>query len=235
MIWRLLVAAIIEVAYAIFTRTWLSDHYSGVTLELLTTGCRASALVAFFVLFRHLLRTRPNTPRTALHPPLLAAIALCLAVPLAVATSAAPLPVQLVFAATSLIVAAKEEVLYRGALQNLLEQRVGPWVAIAISNVIFVAYHYGTLPFTPLNTAEWFLAGVVLGALYLASGSLLVAISVHAAYDALWSLGPYLSGPWPRPWATVLLILAVACCLVWSRLRSNKALQSDALASRVRA
>jgi membrane protease YdiL (CAAX protease family) len=225
MTWRLLVAAAIEVAYAIFTRTWLADHYSGVTLELLTTACRAAALVAFFVLFRHLLGTRPNNPKVARHPLLIAAIALCLAVPLAVAGWTAPLSVQLVFAATSLVVAAKEEVLYRGALQNLLEQRVGPWVAIAISNVIFVAYHYGTLPFTPQNAAEWFLGGVVLGALYLASGSLLVAISVHAAYDALWSLGPYLSSPWPRPWATALLILAVACCLAWSRLRSNKALE----------
>ena len=37
---KICIAAIIEIAYAVFTRTWLRNHVQGIELELLTSAMR---------------------------------------------------------------------------------------------------------------------------------------------------------------------------------------------------
>jgi membrane protease YdiL (CAAX protease family) len=131
---------------------------------------------------------------------------------------------QLVFAFTSVAVAFKEEVLYRGILQNMLEPRVGLVFALVVSNTVFALYHYGAQPFTLLSLTEIFTAGCILGLMYATSGSLMLVIAVHAVNDAIWSFTPLLSSPLPRPIGSALLIAALGLCVMWA-LRSHKQFQ----------
>jgi uncharacterized protein len=73
-----------------------------------------------------------------------------------------------------------EELLFRGVLQRLFQRQFGQvWPAILLSAFLFSAMHlqfYGFLP--------RFVLGIVLGALYWYSGSLLTAMLAHFVYDA---------------------------------------------------
>jgi membrane protease YdiL (CAAX protease family) len=135
---------------------------------------------------------------------------------------------QVVFVATSIIVAIKEEFLYRGVLQNVLETKGRPLRAVILSNIIFMLYHYGAQPFTIGNLTEIFTAGCILGFIYASSGSLMLVIVLHAIYDAIWSLTPVLTSPLPRSVGSVTLVVAFVLCVVWVT-RSNHRFQLTAL------
>lgn len=225
---RLSAAALAELTYALTTRVWLRARYDGVELELLTTAGRLVTLLIFFLLFRDLILSRQPQPRRALHPAPLGAVVLLFLAPILIGNYALPsLTSQIVFAATSVAVALKEEVLYRGVLQNLLESRLGVLTAVALSNVVFTLYHYGAQPFTAWNLTEIFLSGSALGLLYAATGSLLLAVAVHAVNDAIWAFTPILGSPLPKPLGSVLIFSAVVLCAMWL-LRSNNAFQATA-------
>ncbi len=213
---RLGVAALVELTYAVTTRVWLPQYYDGISLELLTTAGRLISLLVFFLLFRQLIFSRQPHLHHALHPLAVCAVVLLLLTPVLVRHYALPsLTTQLVFAVTSVAVAFKEEFLYRGILQNILESRLGVLQAIIFSNVMFTLYHYGAQPFTAWNLTEIFSAGCILGLLYAATGSLMLAIAIHALNDAVWSFTPILTSPLPRPLGSVLLITALILCCVW--------------------
>ncbi len=221
---RLAVAALVELTYALTTRVWLRAHYEGIELELLTTAGRLVSLLIFFLLFRKLILSRQPNARRALHPLAVCAVSLLLLTPVLIGSYAlSSITAQIVFAATSLVVALKEEVLYRGVLQNVLESRLGVLWAIALSNVAFTLYHYGAQPFTAWNLTELFLTGCLLGLLYVATGSLLLAVAVHAIDDVIWSFTPILKSPLPKPVGSALVFIAVGLCAMWL-LRSNKPL-----------
>lgn len=220
MLARLAFAVVLECAYALFTRTWLRAHFSGIELELWVTACRLLSLGAYWLLFRHLL----NEPRPAqaTRSPLLlgAGIAALLPVPLlfygGYADSAAS---RIVFALTSIVVAAREELLYRGVIQTLLARRLSFPATLIVSNVIFVLYHYGAQPLYLVGTTEIFAIGCILGLIYRATGTLLAPIALHAAYDALWSFGPLLTPPPSDYYRIPFHLLGLALVLVWSSRR----------------
>lgn len=222
---RLGCAALVEVAYALTTRIWLPTLYSGSTLELLTTVARLISLLAFFLLFRQLIFSRVPNARRASHPLAQAGVVMLFATPILVGRYDLPsVTTQLVFAVASIAVAVKEEFLYRGVLQNILEPRLGLLMGIIASNVVFTLYHYGAQPFTPWNAVEIFTAGCILGLLYSATGSLMLVIVIHAVNDAIWSFTPLLATPMPRPLGTLLLISSASLILAWL-LRSNYVFQ----------
>ena len=73
-----------------------------------------------------------------------------------------------------------EELLFRGALQNGLEQLSGrPWLALAVASLLFGLAH----PITPLYAVLAGAIGVYLGWLMSFTGDLLAPIVAHAAYD----------------------------------------------------
>ena len=225
---RLAAAALVELTYALTTRVWLRARYDGIELELLTTVGRLVSFAVFFLLFRDLILSRQPQARRALHPAPVCAVVLLFLAPTLIGNYALPgLTAQIVFAATSAVVALKEEALYRGVLQTFLESRLGVLTAVALSNVGFTLYHYGAQPFTAWNLAEIFLAGCALGLLYAATGSLLLAVAVHAVNDAIWAFTPILGSPLPKPLGSVLIFSAVVLCAMWL-LRSNNAFQPTA-------
>jgi membrane protease YdiL (CAAX protease family) len=89
-----------------------------------------------------------------------------------------------------LFVALPEELVFRGLMQNLLTRQLQkPWLAIAISAVVFGSTHYN-------NTAspDWryltlaSVAGVFYGIAYRRSRSILVPALVHTLVDTVWIL-----------------------------------------------
>ena len=77
-----------------------------------------------------------------------------------------------------------EEVLFRGVLLRHLEQMTGTWIALLITSALFGAGHI----FNP--DATWFAAfaiaveaGLLLGAAYLFTRRLWLAIGIHAAWN----------------------------------------------------
>jgi membrane protease YdiL (CAAX protease family) len=77
-----------------------------------------------------------------------------------------------------------EEVLVRGVILRLAWRAFGPWVALAISAVLFGAGHIGNPGATAFTTACVAIeAGVMLAAFYALTGRLWVSIGFHAAWN----------------------------------------------------
>lgn len=72
-----------------------------------------------------------------------------------------------------------EELFFRGVLQPLfIRATQNPWMGIIITAAVFSAFHFQFFGFIPR-----FLLGILLGAIYWYSGSLLAAMLAHFAYD----------------------------------------------------
>jgi membrane protease YdiL (CAAX protease family) len=217
---RLAIAAVLEIVYAVFTRTWLRAHFSGIELELWVTACRLLSFGAYCLLFRSLL-TEPRLAHPSRSWPWLGAgIALMLVVPSlfygGYPDSAA---YRTVFALTSVVVGAREELLYRGVIQTLLARRLSFPLALIASNVVFVLYHYGAQPLHLVGITEIFAFGCLMGLIYRTTGRLLIPISLHAVYDALWSLGPLVTPPPSDYYRIPFQLVALYLVLIWTRTR----------------
>ncbi len=77
-----------------------------------------------------------------------------------------------------------EETLFRGILQRHLEAMLGSWAALAITSALFGFAHIGN------DDATWFSslaialeAGILLGAAYMLTRRLWLAIGIHAAWN----------------------------------------------------
>jgi len=86
-------------------------------------------------------------------------------------------------AVISLCAGVGEEALFRGGMQTLLGDRVGAPGAIALSSAVFAAIHLGK----PAITVLLFVVGVIFGAAYWLTDSLLAVMIGHALYD-VWAL-----------------------------------------------
>ena len=77
-----------------------------------------------------------------------------------------------------------EEVLFRGVLFRHIETMLGSWAALAITSALFGAAHLanpGATPFAALAVAME--AGILLGAAYLLTRRLWLAVGIHAAWN----------------------------------------------------
>lgn len=81
----------------------------------------------------------------------------------------------------SLLAGVGEELLFRGVMQPALAGPLGPWWALLAASLVFGLVHALSVSYAVFAT----LMGLWLGALWIASGNLLVPIVAHAAYDFL--------------------------------------------------
>lgn len=72
-----------------------------------------------------------------------------------------------------------EELLFRGVFQSEMGARVGDWIGLTVSSVVFGALH----AVTPLYAVLATVASLYFGALYLFTDNLAVPITCHAVYD----------------------------------------------------
>ena len=190
---RIALAIVLELAYMVFTRTWLRNHtLPGVDRELWVT--------AYWFLFRSILLEKVRAPSNLPKWGLLLGLAPMFAVPLLFNGGLPNDPgTRAVYALTSIVVAAREELLYRGVFLNLMARRFDPGPALFYTGIVFVLYHYKAQPFTLPAIVEIFCWSYVLGMIYLQYRSLLLIIVIHALYDAAWSLSPlYVLDVWWR-------------------------------------
>jgi membrane protease YdiL (CAAX protease family) len=195
----------------------LREHFQGIALELVVSAVRVATAAAYWLMFRDLILSRRPRAGSLRHPLVLAGAAAALAVPFVFRgwSPGAGIGTSIVFAATSVIVGVREELLYRAVLFNLLEPRVGLPGTLALSTVLFVVYHYGALPATPLVIAEVAIMSLVLGLIYAGSGSLVAVSALHAVYDGLWFFGPYLDPPLADAWRLAFLLAALVLVFLW--------------------
>ena len=77
-----------------------------------------------------------------------------------------------------------QEILFRGILFRISEESLGTWAALAISTVLFGLIHIFSSGATLFSTLSIMLeAGILLGAAYILTKRLWLAIGIHIAWD----------------------------------------------------
>jgi membrane protease YdiL (CAAX protease family) len=82
-------------------------------------------------------------------------------------------------AGISLLAGLGEEMLFRGVLQGWLTARIGTWLALAVTSVLFGILHPITLTYALLAA----LCGAYFGIIFIHTDNLLAVVIPHAVYD----------------------------------------------------
>ena len=189
-VWLTIIA--VEVVFVVLTRIVLT-HYRTYSqeAELIRTLLRLVAVLIYWILLREFIASKKLVSTDIVQFRLLAACVMFLSVPLLVGDLSYMGPgTKAVYAATSIVVALKEEIAFRALIQNLIAKRLGNGAAILLTTVLFTAYHIGAIPLELFAYGQVVLASLLLGIVYVRTQSLWLAIWLHAIYDALWSLTP---------------------------------------------
>jgi membrane protease YdiL (CAAX protease family) len=221
-IWLLIIS--VEVVFVGLTRIALS-HYSiySQEAELIRTAFRLIAVLIYWILLREFIVSKKLASTDFLQFRFIFACVIFLSVPLLVGDLSFMGPgTKAVFAATSIIVAFKEEITFRALIQNFMAKRLGNWPAILFTTALFTAYHIGVIPLEFFAYGEVVFASLLLGLIYVRTQNLWLVIWLHAIYDALWSLTPIADGP-PLPYRFGLLLLVASVLLVFTWGKSREA------------
>lgn len=203
-LWLLLM---LELAYWVPARL-LNLYYQGgeVEKELIWTAFRLISVAAVYGCFRKVIWPAGDESRGSGWGLAVGAGAAVVIAGALVGDMGLTYPANWVFAATSLAVGLREEMVYRGVLQRVLTERYGLWAALLGSNVIFIIYHLGAVSFTPYEVFQFFAMGMILGLMYHRTKSLLLVAGVHAAYDAGQCFTPVLEPPLSAWWAVAVML-----------------------------
>jgi membrane protease YdiL (CAAX protease family) len=205
-----------EIAYVISVRLLLGHfgHWSG-QVELYWSCLRVVSIAALIWLFRQL-EPGKSERKTSVPPQCLWASGIFLA-PILAGEMNFQGSDRYVFAATSLLVGVREELAYRGIAQRFLARKFGILPGLLISNLMFVGYHWGIQPFTLHYVLQIFLCGMIFGFVYHISGSIILAIALHAIYDAIDSFTPYFMPRMPDYVCTIVGVATLAALLLANR------------------
>ncbi|MGE9293610.1 MAG: CPBP family intramembrane glutamic endopeptidase [Puniceicoccales bacterium] len=215
----LLVLLLLEGAYMIGTR-WLMGmgDVNGIGIELARTILRLISAAAVWGILGGILEKPTKGAWRGGIWWLLPLLATCLMflVPLIAGNWNLPeADTRLVFAITSLAVGMREELVYRGILQTLLEKKLGLLWAIVITSVAFALYHYGAQPWNWFTVTQYLCFGVFFGVLYARTRSLWLVIWIHTLYDALWCYTPFIANPWNVQRSIPFLLSAALLTITW--------------------
>lgn len=83
------------------------------------------------------------------------------------------------------IIALQEELIFRGFLINSLELRFSTATSVLLSSVIFASLHIFNTNFTYISAINTFLAGLLLGLLYVKSSTLWLPVFFHFFWNLL--------------------------------------------------
>lgn len=136
-----------------------------------------------------------------------------------------------------------EEAAFRGYMQEPIEKRYGPKVAIVIVSVVFGLVHIAN----GYRELTWLLSdavfGAILGTLAYLTNSILPGLVLHAAGDAarylvVWRLGPnrpkaliWESGPDASFWVSLTVAATVGAAAVWAYRKLAAVVQIESRAS----
>jgi membrane protease YdiL (CAAX protease family) len=182
---------LLEIAY-LYLRTELmhSGYFHNLTVieqELARSVVRAVILAGVLVACWHFKSFPGFTSKPRFNrPTLVLVIALLIQTLLEQSHEVTGLYAQLTFAATTILVAIREELVYRYVLQNWLQDWFSPKNGLAgsifFTSVLFTFYHIGAQPLSSLP--DIFFSGILLGGIYIFSGkSLSLVIICHFICD----------------------------------------------------
>jgi membrane protease YdiL (CAAX protease family) len=86
----------------------------------------------------------------------------------------------------------------------------------------------GALPLNVFNFLQVFTASCILGLIYVRTRSMMLVVSLHGLYDAIWSLTPVLREPLAWHWGAGVLLLALFVTWLWARREPWPNLRLDA-------
>lgn len=215
----LAIVAATELCFVVATR--LVIHYYdpwSFEAESIRTALRIATASIYWWLLRPLILSRRVNPSTFRSPLLIIGLLLFLLIPVLVGHYKLSPPLAILFAVASVpvAVAVKEEFLFRGIVQNLLAEKFGFVKSVLLTSMIFTAWHIGVWEPTVWTFSQIFLASILLGVLYVHSGSILAVIVIHTIYDALFSFTPLLSAPLNENWGLAPLLASVALVACWA-------------------
>ena len=184
--------------------------------ESIRTVLRIATASIYWWLLRPLILSRTANPATFRSPLLITGLLLFFLIPVLVGHYNLSPPLAVFFAVASVPVAMKEEFLFRGIVQNLLAEKFGFVKSVLFTSTIFTAWHIGVWEPTVWTFSQIFLASILLGVVYVHSGSILAVIVIHALYDALFSFTPLLAVPLSANWGFVPLLTSIALVIYWA-------------------
>ncbi|MEJ5284505.1 MAG: type II CAAX endopeptidase family protein [Brevinematales bacterium] len=128
---------------------------------------------------------------------------------------------KMVFAVTSIIVGIREELFYRGMLQNSLSEKMNRFYSVFITSIFFTIFHFiYIIRFNPIVLIEIFLVSVVIGFIYYHLRSLILVIAIHTIYDVVFSYVP-IFGFLKQVYAINFVVAGVLTILIWSNLQTK--------------
>lgn len=207
-----------EVFFMIATRLVLRHYpWDSMEAELIRTTLRLGTAYIYWRLCRTYIYSRVPDSQTLHSAVFGCSLLLLLSVPALSVNLNLPTNMAILFSVTSLAVAIKEEFLFRGIIQNLLETRFSPTKSIVLANLLFAAFHIGVVASEYWVFSAIFLIGLMLSLIYARSGSIVVVIVIHAAYDAIASFTPLVPQPLNRWYGLTMLVVSLIFVYRWSR------------------
>ncbi len=214
---RLLIIVAVEIVYMVATRMAIYTlSAASFEAELIRTALRIVTALIYWKLMKPLILSKTAELANVRDTYLLAGLLMFLSIPVLVGNYGLQPSLALLFAVTSIPVAIKEEFLFRGIVQNLLEKKWGAMYSILATSVIFTAWHIGTWELGLWTFAQIFFASIILGLVYARTGSIILVIVLHAVYDALFSYTPLLNSPLDQNLGFVPLLFAVMFVNFWA-------------------
>jgi membrane protease YdiL (CAAX protease family) len=214
---RLLLIFIVETIYWVGSRVAIHlFDWTSFEAELIRTALRIATAIIYWQLMKPVILSKTAVLNNARDTVLITGLLLFLSIPLLVGNSGLQPYNALLFAITSFPVAIKEEFLFRGIVQNLLEKKFGAMYAIVITSSLFTVWHFGVVPNSVWEFSQIFFAGILLGLVYVRTGSILMVIVLHGVYDAIFSVTPLLSSPLDENLGFVPLLAAVGFVYFWA-------------------
>jgi len=214
---RLFIIVAVELAYMVGSRMAIQYFSSAsVEAELIRTVLRILTAAIYWQLMKPLILSKTPDFSKVCDASLVSGLLLLLSIPVLVGDYGLTAPVALLFAATSVVVAIKEEFLFRGIVQNLLEKKLGELRSVLLTSAIFTVWHIGAWEPSLWVFSQIFFASIILGLIYIRTGSIFFVIVLHTVYDAVFSFTPLLPAPLGQNWGLIPLIASASLIVYWA-------------------
>jgi membrane protease YdiL (CAAX protease family) len=189
----ILYVAILEISYLSLSFA-LAEIYGqwNIVGEVIRTGLRVISIIFYGYFYQKYFYNPSQIFKTKelLSPQFIAAILLFLLFAV-VYTNAENETIfwQFIFVISGVTAGLREELFYRGIVQNFLERKYGYKIGLAVATLVFTLSHvqyiyYGQTGGLILIT----MAGIIFGSIFIYTKSIVFTAAVHGLYDALLSV-----------------------------------------------
>lgn len=189
----ILYAAILETIYLLLSLSIAQAYgqwsYEG---EIIRTGLRAISIVFYGYYYQKYFYNEHLSfkAREVFTPHFVIAVSLFLLFALVYTNAEKETFVwQIIFAISGITAGLREELFYRGMIQNSLQRKYNNKVALFTATTIFVFSHIQYFYYGQLQGLLFIaFAGIIFGSIFMMTGSVALTASIHGLYDAILSI-----------------------------------------------